>query len=386
MTAQTYDAIVIGARCAGAATAMLMARQGMRVLLVERGEPGADTVSSHNLTRGAVVQLARWGIAERLLDRGTPRIERTTFHFGDRVLPIDLKPVMGASGILGPRRPVLDLALAEAAAEAGADVRYHMSFRDAIRDPSGRVAGAILTDGAGIDIAVDAKLLIGADGLRSTVARRVGAAIRKEAKHALGHIYGYFSGLPLSDNHGFFAPGLMVGSMPTNGGATVVIASTHEASLRGLRSEMTDEHALRNLAQRANESFGALLDDAHLTEAPKVFTGVKGFVRDCAGPGWALVGDAGYFRDPVTAHGITDAFRDAELLANAAAARSDEALARYQVQRDEVTAEIFDLTDRIAAFDMPMADLAEAFHDLSRAMRTEQDWMQVQFAGRLRAA
>lgn len=386
MIAKTYDAIVIGARCAGAATAMLMARQGLDVLLVERGEPGADTVSSHNLTRGAVSQLARWGIAERLLERGTPRIGRTTFHFGTRVLPIDLKPVGGAPGIMGTRRHVLDTALAEAAGEAGVDVRYHTSFRDVVRNEGGRVTGAVLTNGAGVDMTVNARLVVGADGIRSTVARRVGASLRKEARNALGHIYGYFEDLPLTDNHGFFAPGLMVGSMPTNDGATVVVASTHRESLKDLRVEMNDERVLRELSRRANDGFGTLLDEASITEAPRVFAGIHGFVRECAGPGWALVGDAGYFRDPVTAHGITDAFRDAELLANAAAAGSDAALAVYQHQRDEVTADIWAITDRIAAFDMPMADLAEAFHDLSRAMRKEQSWMDAEFGLMARAA
>ncbi len=229
MTAQNYDAIVVGARCAGAATAMLMARKGIKVLLVERAEPGADTVSSHNLTRGAVVQLARWGLADRLIEKGTPWVGRTTFHFGERSLPIELKSVMGAPGILGTRRPVLDMTLAEAAAKSGADVLFHTSFRDVIRDASGRVAGAILTDGAGIDMSFHAPLVIGADGIRSTVARRVGAARRREAKHGLGHIYGYFKGLRLTQNHGFFGPGVMVGSMPTNDDATIVIASSSSA-------------------------------------------------------------------------------------------------------------------------------------------------------------
>ncbi len=386
MNAHHYDAIVIGARCAGAATAMLMARKGMKVLLVERNEPGADTVSSHNLTRGAVAQLARWGLGERLLDLGTPRIQRTTLHFGDRVLPIDLKPVMGMPGILGPRRPVLDMALVEAASEAGAEVHFHVSFRDVVTDRHGRVIGAMLTDSEGKDVTVFAPLVVGADGIRSTLARRVGAKVRKEAKHALGHMYGYFKGLPLTENHAFFAPGVMIGSMPTNENATVVIATTQQDRLRGMRAGSTDERVLRELASRASPGFGDMLADAEVTEPLRAFAGVNGFVRDCTGPGWALVGDAGYFRDPVTAHGITDAFRDAELLANAAAIGGDDALARYQAQRDSVTQGIWSVTERIAAFDMPMAELAEAFHDLAKAMRQEQEWMAAEFAPRARAA
>ena len=386
MTAHSYDAIVVGARCAGAATAMLMARRGMNVLLTERDTRGTDTVSSHNLTRGAVSQLARWGLADDLIAKGTPRISRSTFHFGTRVLPIDLKPVMGAPGLLGPRRPLLDTTLADAAVAAGATLLYETAFRDVIRDADGRVTGAILTDFTDTKITVSAPLVIGADGIRSRVARTTGAALLREAENALGHIYGYFADMPFTENHAFFAPGIMTGSMPTNDGATVVIASTHQDRLRAIRSDTDDENALRRLAHRANDGFGHVLDGARLIAPPKVFSGTRGFIRECAGPGWALVGDAGYFRDPVTAHGITDAFRDAELLANAAAAGGDAALQRYQAQRNSVTREIWEITDRIAAFDMPVPDLADAFHDLSRAMRAEQDWMAAEFAPQALAA
>ncbi len=386
MNAQRYDAIVVGARCAGASSAMLMARRGMKVLLVERGEPGTDTVSSHNLTRGAVTQLVRWGLADRLIARGTPSIHRTTFHFGPMVMPIDVKPVMGAPGLFGTRRPVLDTTLAEAAVEAGADLRCHTTFRDVIRDDEGKVAGAILADDTGREMRVEAPLVVGADGIRSMVARRVGAATRREATHALGHIYSYFENVALDDNHCFFAPGIMVGSTPTNDGAAVVIATTHPDRLRAMRDARDDAEVLRALAHKADAGFGAVLDGARRTEAVRVFAGTKGFVRDCAGSGWALVGDAGYFRDPVTAHGITDAFRDAELLANAAAVSGPAALARYQEQRDHVTRPIWEITERLAAFDMPLPQIAAAFHDLSKAMRAEQEWMAEQFAPLARAA
>lgn len=373
MSAHKYGAVVVGGRCAGAATAMLMARKGMKVLVAERGAPGTDTVSSHNMMRGATIQLARWGLVGRLLDAGTPWIDQMTFHFGNEVTPVKLKPSMGAPGNLGTRRTILDAMLVDAAREAGAEVRFHTSFRDVIRDDNGRVAGAILTDETGIDVRVEASLVVGADGIRSTVARKVGAEVRKEAKHSLGHIYGYALDLPLEGNHAFFAPGVSVASTPTNGG-DVVIASVAPDRLREMRGEMDDRSVLLRLARETNAEFGAALATADMTEPVRVFAGTRGFVRECVGPGWALVGDAGYFRDPVTAHGITDAFRDAELLANAAPS-GDEALEGFQRARNAVTAEIWQLTDRIAAFDMASPDLQAAFHDLARAMKTEQDWM-----------
>ena len=183
---------------------------------------------------------------------------------------------------------------------------------------------------------------------------------------------------PLTDNHIFFGPGVAAASTATNDDASVVVASVKPAILRQLRDRMDSRSVLEWISARANRGFGALLEGAEMTEAPRIFPGTKGFVRNCAGPGWALVGDAGYFRDPMTAHGITDAFRDAELLADAAG-RGDHALAMYEKQRDEVTREIWEITDRIAAFDPDMGVQQAAFRDLARAMRTEQEWMSARF-------
>ena len=378
MSAHSYDAIIIGARAAGAATAMLMARRGLRVLVAERGAPGTDTLSSHNITRGAVIQLDRWGLTGRILAAGTPPIRRSTFYFGANALPFDIKPVGSASGILGTRRFVLDRILVEAATDAGAEVRFHTSFRDVIRNEAGRIIGATLTDTAGNDVDVHAPLVVGADGMRSTVARRVGARTRKQSANALAHIYGYYGDMPLTENHAFFVRGASIATAPTNGGAHVVIASLPEDRLRLMRTGMDDKTVLEALAEECNAGFATLLKNARPTEAFRVFRGAHGFVRDCAGPGWALVGDAGYFRDPVTAHGMTDAFRDAELLARAAGL-GDAALADYQARRDEVTAEIWDITDRIAAYDKEPQELQAMFHELAMAMRAEQAWMAEQF-------
>lgn len=375
MTIDTYDALVVGARCAGAATAMLMARQGLRVLVVDRAPPGSDVVSTHNLTRGAVIQLVRWGLGEELIARGTPLISRTTYHFGTEELPIDVKPVGPLSGLIAPRRPVLDTILAEAAAVAGADVRFGVSFRDVVRDGSGRVIGAILTGPEGQDVRVACRLLVGADGVRSTVARRVGARVTAEAKNMLGHIYGYFQRLPVEGNHSFLDRGLALGSAPTNDGADIVVASVKPERLQRMRRDMPLRAVLETLARETNPAFGDMLAEAHLAEPIRVFPGTRGRIHDCAGPGWALVGDAGYFRDPVTFHGVTDAFRDAELLAQAAILGGDGALATYQSRRDSIVSGIWALTDRIAAFDMGPSDLKLAFHALAQEMRREQDAM-----------
>lgn len=386
MTRTPYDVLVVGARCAGAATALLMARRGLRVLVAEAGEPGTDTLSSHNLTRGAVLQLDRWGLTDRLMERGTPWIGRTTFHFGETVLPIDLKPVGVAPGIMGTRRQVLDATLAEAAAEAGAEILYRTAFRDVIRDDAGRVAGAILSGPDGTERRVAVPLVVGADGLRSAVARRVGAPLVRQARTALGHIYGYYEGLTSDGNTAYFRRGVSVAGTPTNDSAQVVIASVAPARLRALRAALGDEGALAALAREASPAFADDLADARRTEPIRVFAGAPGQIRRTAGPGWALVGDAGYFRDPVTAHGITDAFRDAELLAEAAAAGRDEALARYESDRDTVTPGIWKVTEYLADYDRPEPELMAGFHDLAQEMRGEQAWMAERFTLRAQAA
>jgi len=380
MRSETFDAVVIGARCAGASVAMLMAKQGMSVLCVDRDEAGTDTLSSHAMTRGAVMQLERWGVAQRLMAHDTPWIGQSTFHFGDEVIPVDLRPMNGVPGMMGTRRTITDRQLAEAAAEAGAELRYRCAFRDVLRDGSGRVTGVILSDPLGRTYNVSAGLVVGADGLRSTVARRLGAPVTRQGTNALTHIYAYVRGMPLADNHAFFAKGLSVGVLPTNGGQSCVIASVRPESFRELRATMTDTEALRHLASETNAELGVMMNDAEIVGVPKVFGGHVGRMHQAAGPGWALLGDAGYFRDPVTAHGMTDAFRDAEVLARAAASGTDQALKDFAAARDAVTKDIWTLTDRLAAFDMPVTEVRDLFLRLSAAMRDEQAWMQDRFS------
>jgi flavin-dependent dehydrogenase len=105
------------------------------------------------------------------------------------------------------------------------------------------------------------------------------------------------------------------------------------------------------------------------------FAGVEGFLRQSWGPGWALVGDAAYFKDPLTAHGISDALRDAELLARAVVRGSDEALADYQTTRDELSLGLFEVTDAIASFDWSIDEVKRLHIDLSREMNREVEAM-----------
>ena len=171
---QHYDVVIAGARCAGAATALLLARQGARVLVLDKSRYGTDTLSTHALMRGAVVQLHRWGVLPRVVEAGTPPVRSTTFHLRDAVTTIKIKPKHGVDALYAPRRTVLDTILADAARSAGADVRFGTSVTGLRRDRAGRVTG--ITGRAGATrLEVSADLVVGADGRRSAVARWVGA-------------------------------------------------------------------------------------------------------------------------------------------------------------------------------------------------------------------
>jgi 2-polyprenyl-6-methoxyphenol hydroxylase-like FAD-dependent oxidoreductase len=168
-----YDVVVVGARAAGAATAMLLAQRGARVLVVDRSSEGSDTLSTHALMRAGVLQLRRWGLLDRLIAAGTPAIRHTAFHYGNVITNVTLKPVAGVEALYAPRRTVLDPLLVDAARQAGAEVRFGASMTDLLRDPHGRVTGVVVTGPDGSRVPVRATVTVGADGLRSRTARRL---------------------------------------------------------------------------------------------------------------------------------------------------------------------------------------------------------------------
>src|SRR5690349_22757542 len=141
--ATNYDVVVVGARAAGAATAYLLARFGLRVLLVDRGRYGTDTLSTHALMRGGVLQLSRWGLLDKIIAAGTPQVRRATFRYADAVVPVTIKPSHGVDALYAPRRTVLDPILVDAAAAAGADVRFGTAVADVDRDRRGAVTGVV---------------------------------------------------------------------------------------------------------------------------------------------------------------------------------------------------------------------------------------------------
>lgn len=366
-----YDAVVIGARCAGAATAMLMARHGAKVLLVDRAAEGSDTMSTHALMRGAVMQLHNWGVLPTIIAENTPPVRRTTFIYGDApAIDIDLSDSFGTEALYAPRRTVLDRNLVRCAREAGVDTLFGVMMTGVRRDANGAVRGVILRDRNG-EHTIDCELVVGADGRESSVARHVGAGLIKRGTNASQVAYGYFSGLPQQSYRWYWDDECAGGIIPTNDGeACVFIASAadgphqvHKAN----RENRFAEAAESLLPHMAEGMYGVRLS-GRIT----AFKGTVGHLREACGNGWALVGDAGYFKDPITAHGITDALRDAQILADAwAVGRLDD----YAATRDAISRDIFRLSDEIAAYPRSMEELAGLHKSLNTAMQANQHWI-----------
>jgi flavin-dependent dehydrogenase len=375
VTELTADVIVVGGRLAGAATAMLLARSGLDVAVLERGRYGSDTLSTHAFMRGGVVQLSRWGLLGEIVDAGTPAVRRTTMRYGDVDEVIDIKPKPGVEALYAPRRALLDRVLVDAAMRAGADVRFGWSVSGLERDVAGRVTGVTGRDDHGRSVTVRAPLTIGADGVKSTVARMVGAPVLKQGRNATALAVNWFDGVEADGYQWLYGPGLSVGVIPTNDGKVCAWIGVPWTRFDALRHE--PDLGFHRLFPRVAPDWVDRLA-AGTPEGPfRGFPGIRGFVRQSHGPGWALVGDAAHFKDPITAHGMTDALRDAELLARAVTGggRIDQALADYVATRDQLSNGLMDLADRVAAYDWTMEELRDLLLEMSASMRDEVDYL-----------
>jgi 2-polyprenyl-6-methoxyphenol hydroxylase-like FAD-dependent oxidoreductase len=367
-----YDAIVVGARCAGAATAMLMARCGLKVLIIDRSRYGEDTMSTHALMRGGVMQLHRWGLLPQIVASGTPAVRSTAFHYGEDVLEVEVRPHHGVEALYAPRRTLLDSALVDAARRAGAEVRHGCTLTGLVRCPDGRVCGAVILDSDGKSRVVTTELVVGADGIGSAVARLTGARVLWEGRHASAVVYGHRSGIEATGYSWYYKEGVSAGVIPTNGGAHCVFAAFPPKRFRDeVRHDLAAGYD-RALAE-VSPPLAAAVASSRLEGRLWAFAGRRGFLREAWGPGWALVGDAGYFKDPLTAHGMTDALRDAELLAIAAAQGSETAFAEYAALREELSRALFDATDAIASFAWSLDTVQRLHLEVNTAMKRETE-------------
>lgn len=368
--ADVVDVVIVGARCAGAALARLLALAGLRVVVVDRTTRGSDTLSTHALMRGAVLQLARWNLLDAVRAAGTPVVRRTTFVYDGDPVAIDIEPRDGIDGLYAPRRRVLDTILADAAVAAGADVRYQHRITGLIRDARGQVAGVEVFDSMGRRSRIEARWVVGADGLYSTVAKFVDAPVVQTYPHAAACLYAHWPGLAVDGYRWYYVDGLSAGVIPTNDDTTCIFVTTTPARFRTQFHGRLDAGFREALAEVAPD-IAPRLPAGLSPEGYHGFAGHPGQTRQSHGPGWALAGDALSFRDPITAHGITDALRDVTDLAEAVLADTPSRWREYDAHRADVAGPIAAVSDQIASFAWTVEDVRGLHLQLSRAMKQE---------------
>jgi flavin-dependent dehydrogenase len=346
MADNRYDAIVVGARCAGSPTAMLLARRGHKVLVVDRATFPSDTVSTHLLHPPGVASLGRWGLLERLEATGCPPVGTYAFDFGP--FTISGAPGTGDAPVAyGPRRTVLDKLLVDAAADAGAEVREGFTVNEVVME-DGRVTGVRGHGGQGRTVTERPPLLCG--------------------------YYSYWSGLPMDGRfETWVRPDRSWAAWPTHDDLTLVIGGWPYAELEANRDNIEGNFlAMLEMAPAFAERLRAATREERF-----VGTAVPNYFRRPYGPGWALVGDAGYNKDFITAQGMHDAFRDAEGCATAldeafSGARPFEAaMADYQLARDRQVLPMYELTCQLATLEPPPPELQQllaAVHGDQEAM------------------
>lgn len=362
-----YDAIVVGARCAGSPTAMLLARKGYRVLLLDRAAlPSEFAHSTHFIHARGLAKLREWGLLETLPVGDCAPIRSMTVRAGDLEISAPPAAFEGMRDGFAPRRLVLDAFLLKAAVAAGAELRDRCEVRHLLRDGD-RVCGVrgVMESGAAFE--ERARIVIGADGPGSRVAHEAGAREYHQRQALQGTIWGYYSGIPLDRFEIDQGVGEAVYRFPT-AGATLVGVNLAEP---GFKAAFRDpEPHFADLLGRLTPAFNERVR-AGRREEPLRRGSTRNFFRDAAGPGWALVGDAGYKKDPATAQGITDAFVDAADLTSAVdegldGRRSlDDALGDWHRTRDAWALPFYEFTCEMARFAAPDPAQQALFRALS---------------------
>ncbi|MGH8828773.1 MAG: NAD(P)/FAD-dependent oxidoreductase [Jiangellaceae bacterium] len=346
----TYDVIIVGTRVAGAPTAMLLARAGLRVLAVDRARFPSDTMSTHQIQVPGVSRLHRWGLLGRVIAAGTPATPHVRLDVGGVAVEGSFPAVGAVSSLFSPRRTLLDGILVDAAKEAGAEVREGFQVDELVWE-HGRVVGVRGRSRRGAAVVERAQLIVGADGKNSLVARDVAARTLRQQPPTTLAAYTYWSGVPLDAGEVYHRPGRAVAAFPTNDGLTMVYVAAPAADLPRFRADMEGEY-LRSLDRCSD--LGDRVRAGERAERIRATPALPNAVRVPFGPGWALVGDAGLVLDPVSAQGISQAFRDADLLAAAVVTTRDlgrpldAGLATYQRARDAAALPMYDLTLELA--------------------------------------
>jgi flavin-dependent dehydrogenase len=370
-----YDAIVVGMRCAGAPLSMLLARNGLRVLGIDRVTFPSDTISTHFLWPRTTAMLYAWGLLGRLAQTGCPPIGSVTLDLG----PVSIRgrpdAVDGTAVMYCPRRHVLDALLVEAARDSGVEMREGTTVTDLIWRGD-EVIGVMTTEPDGRRREAHARIVIGADGLWSRVARAVDAPaeIHQDARSCA--YYAYWSDVPTDGVEFYRRHNRVILVFPTHADQTCIYVGWPHDETGAYRAagylatlDLAPELARRVAAGRQAQAF-------------KGTNKLPNYYRRAWGRGWALAGDAAYHRDPITGMGIGDAFLGAQLLAEAlcSAVQSstpiEAALAGYQEELHRRTRAVFDYTLLSAGLDDP-APLAAFYTAVARSPAATRDIMNV---------
>jgi flavin-dependent dehydrogenase len=348
-----YDVIVVGARAAGSSTAMLLARQGYRVLAVDRATFPSDTLSTHYLQSPGMALMKKWGLADKLAAVADP-IYSLTFDLDGLVL--GGFAANGPTHSDGTRRISLDKILVDAARESGAEVREGFSVADFVTE-DGSIVGIRGRGENGAEVTETASIVIGADGRHSKLARAVDAEHYNEVPALSFTYYSYFADLDAGNAFTVHGRGdRVIGVQPTDHGQVLVFALGPADQFSEFRNDI--EGNFMEALGRV-EGLREKVADATRIEKFRGSVDVANFFRKPYGRGWALVGDAGHAHDPTLAHGIAGAFRDADLLTSAiddvfnGRAAYDEAMAGYQRRRDEKAMPLYEVITAIASFQPP---------------------------------
>jgi flavin-dependent dehydrogenase len=363
-----FDVIVVGARVAGAPTAMLLAGQGHRVLLVDRATMPSDTVSTHAITRSGVVQLSRWGLEGAVAEMTAP-VREVVLGFDDERVRFDVRLEHGVDTFYAPRRHYLDGLLVDSAVEAGAEFVGGSRVTDLVWS-GGEVCGVVAEGDR-----ISARMVIGADGVWSKVASLVGASDlhRHEPMNAVS--YAYYTGIDFPGFWFQFTSGVNAGLINTSDGEVCVFAGRPADEFERFR--LDPEAEFDHLLARAGADLYEIVGAGTRVSSFRGTPGLPGFIRRAWGPGWALVGDAGYTKDPISAHGISDAFRDAELCARAVhrslidPSNASEAMRAFQRERDRLSWTVLRQSESLAAYGWGGSEASRRMRAISELVKQE---------------
>jgi 2-polyprenyl-6-methoxyphenol hydroxylase-like FAD-dependent oxidoreductase len=372
MSANGHDAIVVGARCAGSTLALALAKEGLDVLVVDRDELGSDTLSTHAFFPNTIARFEELGVLERMSAEHTLRPMYHHVWILGRELEGTFSEIGGWDRSLSPRRVVLDRAIAEAAMDAGAQIRFGTKVRGLVGggtegDP---VRGVELDDGT----TVEADRVFGADGRASSVAGMLHLPKDDQRASDMSMVLGYWRGvgpvermtIAAREDRGF-------NRIPCEDDIDLLVALGPPDFTRGSAEDR--ERRYHETIRSFPDVFDASqLDGAQMISdvivAPE--TMLRGFFKQAAGPGWALVGDAGHFKHPATAQGISDAIEQALYVADAFAG-DDPGLAGYEEWRARRAAGHYDWSFQFGRF--PREEVAGPLFDGVRAdPEAEQDF------------